>query len=101
MATNVTNFLIKEWTGPYGGVPAFDEYKVSDFKDAIEFAIQEKLDQIDAIANNSEEISFENTIVALELSGKTLNRVQTVFGIYRSNLSSPEFNDVDTEMSPK
>lgn len=101
MATSATNFLIKEWKGPYGGVPAFDEYKVSDFKPAIEFAIQEKLDQIDAIANNSEEISFENTIVALELSGQTLNRVQTVFGIYRSNLSSPELNEIDTEMSPK
>lgn len=101
MSTNATNFLIKKWTGPYGGVPAFNEYKVSDFKPALEFAIQEKLDQIDAIANNLEEVSFENTIVALELAGKTLNQVQTVFGIYRSNLSSPEFNDVDTEMSPR
>ncbi|MBF4467170.1 M3 family metallopeptidase [Flavobacterium sp. LC2016-12] len=101
MATNATNFLIKKWTGSYGGVPAFNEYKVSDFKPALEFAIQEKLDQIDAIANNLEEVSFENTIVALELAGKTLNQVQTVFGIYRSNLSSPEFNDVDTEMSPR
>lgn len=101
METNTNNFLIKNWTGPYGGVPAFNEYKVSDFKPALEFAIQEKLDQIDAIANNLEETSFQNTIVALELSGKTLNRVQTVFGIYRSNLSSPEFNDVDTEMSPR
>ncbi|MFB3389455.1 M3 family metallopeptidase [Flavobacterium sp. LAR06] len=101
MATDATNFLVKKWTGPYGGVPAFNEYKVSDFKPALEFAIQEKLDQIDAIANNLEEVSFENTVVALELSGKTLNQVQTVFGIYRSNLSSPEFNDVDTEMSPR
>lgn len=101
METNAINFLIKKWTGPYGGVPAFNEYKVSDFKPAIEFAIQERLGQIDAIANNLEEVNFENTIVALELAGKTLNQVQTVFGIYRSNLSSPEFNDVDTEMSPR
>lgn len=99
--TDTNNSLLKKWNGPYGGVPAFNEYKISDFKPAIEYAIDEKLNEIETIANNIEEITFENTIAALELSGDILNRVQTVFGIYRSNLSSPEFNHVDTEVSPK
>lgn len=99
--TNSDNPLLKKWIGPYGGVPAFNVYKVSDFKPAIEFAIQEKLNEVDAIANNPKAPTFDNTIAALELSGKTITRISSVYGIYRSNLSSPEFNAVDTEMSPK
>lgn len=95
------NPLLQEWLGPYGGVPDFTKYKISDFKPAIEFAIQEKLNEIEAIANNLEVPTFENTIVALELSGEKLERIHAVYGIYRSNLSSLEFNVVDTEMSPK
>lgn len=95
------NPLLKEWKGPYGGVPAFNEYKISDFKPAIEFAIQEKLKEIDAIANNPAAPSFDNTIAALERSGATMDRIFTVYGIYRSNLSTPEFSVIDREMSPK
>ncbi|MEO7979039.1 M3 family metallopeptidase [Flavobacterium sp.] len=95
------NPLLKKWTGPYGGVPAFNEYRVSDFKPAIEFGIQEKLNEVDAIANNQKPPTFDNTIAALERSGETMERVSTVYGIYRSNLSSPEFSTIDREMSPK
>ncbi|PXY38917.1 peptidase M3 [Flavobacterium cheongpyeongense] len=98
---NSDNPLLKAWQGSYGGVPAFNEYKVSDFKPAIEFAIQEKLNEIDAIATHPKAPTFDNTIAALERSGKTIKRISAVYGIYRSNLSSPEFNAVDTEMSPK
>lgn len=99
--SNSDNPLLKPWTGPYGGVPAFNEYKVSDFKPAIQFAIQEKLNEIDVIANNPKPATFENTIVAMERSGGTIERILTVYGIYRSNLSSPEFSVIDREMSPK
>lgn len=99
--SNAENPLLKEWSGPYGGVPDFTKYKISDFKPAIESAIQEKLTELDIIANNPEEPTFENTITALELSGEKLDRIHAVYGIYRSNLSTPEFNAVDTEMSPK
>lgn len=98
---NLDNPLLKDWSGAYGGVPDFAAYQISDFKPAIEFAIQEKLNEIDAIANNPEHPTFDNTIKALELSGEKLDRIHAVYGIYRSNLSSPEFNAVDTEMSPK
>lgn len=96
-----SNSLLKKWTGPYGGVPAFDQYKVSDFKPAIEIAIQEKLDELDKIASNLESPSFENTIEALELSGKTITRVREIFEIFSSNIFTPEFGIVETEMSPK
>lgn len=98
---NITNPLLKSWSGSYSGVPAFNAYKVSDFKPAIEFAIQEKLSEIDAIANNEEAPTFENTIAALELSGKKMSRVYAVFEIFSSNIFTPEFGIVETEMSPK
>jgi len=100
-AQKETNPLLKDWTGPYGGVPAFPDYKLTDLKPAIETAIQEKLDEIDKIANNPKPATFENTIVALEKTGKKLNQVYAVFGIYSSNMNSPEFEPIEAEMTPK
>ncbi len=99
--TNPENSLLKKWSGQYGGVPAFSEYKVSDFKSAFEAAIQQKLDELDHIANNPKPSTFENTIAAMELSGKTYTRVLSVFGIYSSNMNSAEFKPVEAEISPK
>ena len=95
------NPLLKDWTGNYGGVPAFNEYKVSDFKPALEFAMQEKLNEVNAIANNPKPATFQNTIAALEKVGRKLSRVYAVYGIYSSNMSSPEFEPVEAEMEPK
>ncbi len=95
------NPFLKDWSGPYGGVPAFTEYKLKDLKPAIEIAIQEKLDEVNAIATNPQPATFDNTIVALEKVGKKLNQVYAIFGIYSSNMNSPEFEPIETEMTPK
>jgi peptidyl-dipeptidase Dcp len=95
------NPLLAEWKGPYGGVPPFDRVKVEDFKPALEIAMAENLEEIRRIAENPDAPTFENTIVALERSGQKLNRVLTIFGIWGSNLSSPDFQKVEEEMSPK
>lgn len=100
-AQKQTNSFLKDWTGPYGGVPAFTDYKLKDLKNAIELAIQEKLNEVSKIANNPKPATFENTIVALEKTGKKLNQVYAVFGIYSSNMNSPEFEPIETEMTPK
>lgn len=96
-----TNTLLKEWTGPYDGVPAFDEMKVSDVKEAVEKGMELGLKDIEAIANNPEPATFENTIVAMERSGKVLDRVFKYYGIMSSNMSTPEFRDIQTELAPK
>jgi peptidyl-dipeptidase Dcp len=95
------NAFLKDWSGPYGGVPAFTDYKLKDLKPAIEAAIQEKLNEIDKIANNPSPATFGNTIVALEKTGKKLNQMYAVFGIYSANMNSPEFEPIETEMTPK
>lgn len=99
--TNSENPLLKKWSGPYGGVPAFNEYKVSDIKAAVETSIQEKLQETDVIANNPKAPTFTNTVAALELTGKAFARIYAVYGIFSSNMNSPEFAPIETEMSPK
>src|SRR5436189_903023 len=95
------NPLLAPWTGPYGGVPPFDKVKVSDFKPALEAAMAENLAEIDQIANNPEPPTFQNTIAALEKSGRTLDRVGTIFGIWSSTMSDDDFQPVELEMAPK
>ncbi len=94
------NILLLEWSGEYGGTPAFDKMNIKDIKPAFEKGMEEKLSEIDAITNNTETPTFENTIVPLEKSGKTLDRVFTYYGIWSSNMSSPEFRAIESEMAP-
>lgn len=98
---NDGNPMLKKWIGPYGGVPAFNDYKISDFNLAFQFAIDEKFNEIDIIANNTMLPSFDNTILALEHSGKTYSRVMSVFGIYSSNLNSSDFETIEAGISAK
>ncbi|HEY2847168.1 MAG TPA: hypothetical protein VGI80_05070, partial [Pyrinomonadaceae bacterium] len=99
--TPATNPLLEKWSGQWGGLPPFDQVKVSDFKPALEAAMAENLQEIDAIANNPDKPTFDNTLVALEKSGDTLNRVQTIFGIWSSSLNTGDFPAVQAEMQPK
>jgi len=93
--------LLAEWTGPYGGVPAFDKMDLAALKPALETGMAMSLAEIDAIADNPEPPSFENTILAMERSGAELDRVFPYFGIWGRNLSTPEFREIQTEMAPK
>jgi peptidyl-dipeptidase Dcp len=93
--------LLTPWAGPYGGVPPFDRVRVADFKPALEAAMAENLAEIAAIAGNPQAPSFENTIVALELSGRCLSRVSAVYSVWSSTMSSAEFQAVEREMQPK
>ncbi|WP_372917991.1 M3 family metallopeptidase, partial [Salegentibacter sp.] len=92
--------LLAEWEGPYAGVPAFDKMEVDLVKPALEKAMEMHLAEIDEIASNPEAATFENTIVPMEKAGKELNRAFTYYGIFSSNMSSPEFREVQKELSP-
>ena len=63
------NFLLEEWVGPYGGVPAFDRMEIAALKPALEAAMEMNLAEIEVVASNPEPPTFENTIVALERTG--------------------------------
>ncbi|HQU81868.1 MAG TPA: M3 family metallopeptidase [Pyrinomonadaceae bacterium] len=93
-----TNPLIAEWSGPYGGIPPFDKVKVSDFKPALEKAMAENLAEIDRITKTTAPPTFENTIAELERSGRMLDRISTIYGIWGGNMSTPEMQEVESEM---
>jgi peptidyl-dipeptidase Dcp len=95
------NVLLAEWTGPYGGVPAFDKMKLADLKPAMEKGMALHLADIEAIVNNPHPPTFENTIVALEKAGKPLDRAFTYYSIWSSNMSTPEFRALQGELAPK
>ncbi|APS40301.1 MULTISPECIES: M3 family metallopeptidase [Salegentibacter] len=98
---NMDNILLAEWTGPYAGVPAFDKMQVELVKPAMLKAMDAHLAEIDKITQNPEPATFENTIVPFEDSGDLLNRVFTYYGIFSSNVSSPEFREIQRELSPE
>ncbi len=95
------NTLLSKWDGPYGGVPAFDKMDLTILQPAIESGMEMHLEEIKKIANNPEPATFENTIVAMERAGKPLDRAFTYYGIWSSNVSSPEFREIQTELAPK
>ncbi|MEJ2343179.1 MAG: M3 family metallopeptidase [Gemmatimonadales bacterium] len=95
------NVLLAEWTGPYNGVPAFDQMDLAALEPALEAGMAMQLEEIDAIAADPEPPTFENTILAMERAGRDLDRVLAYWGIWRGNLSTPEFREIQREMSPK
>ena len=95
------NPLLGEWTGPFGGVPPFDEVEVADFQPALEAAMRESLAEIDRIAGDPAPPTFENTIAALERSGGTLDRVTAVYGVWSSTMKGAEFQAVERTMAPR
>jgi peptidyl-dipeptidase Dcp len=95
------NPLLADWTGPYGGVPPFDQVRVEHFRPALEAAMAAQLREIDAIAANPAPADFENTIAALERAGRTYDRVRTVYGIWSSGLNTPDFQEVERDMAPR
>ncbi len=98
---SAANPLLAPWAGPYGGVPPFDQVRVEQFKPALEAAMAAKLADVHAIASDPRPATFENTIAALERSGRMLDRVQAVFDVFGSTLSTPEYQVVETEMAPR
>lgn len=95
------NLLLAKWEGPYGGVPPFDRVKVADFKPALEAAMAENLADVGRIAKDPAAPTFENTIAAMERAGQTLDRVQTIYGVFGSTMNGPEFQVVQREMAPR
>lgn len=99
--TGTGNPLLQNWTGPYGGIPPFDNVQIDHFKPAMEAAMAAQLAEAEKIATNTQAPTFENTVAAMERAGKALNRVQTVYGIWSATLNSKDFQAVEKEMAPK
>ncbi|HEX4861070.1 MAG TPA: M3 family metallopeptidase, partial [Rhizomicrobium sp.] len=81
--------------------PPFDRIKDSDYEPGFEQGMKEQLAEIDKIANNKAAPTFENTIVALEKSGRMLDRVsQAFFGVVQAN-TNDALDKVQEDEAPK
>jgi len=94
------NPLAAESVLPYQ-YPSFDKIKDEHFVPAIEAGMREQLKEIEPIANNSEKPTFDNTIVALERTGRLLDRAQRTFSNLNACDTNPTRQKIDKEMAPK
>jgi peptidyl-dipeptidase Dcp len=99
MATT-NNPLFSESALPYH-MPPFDQIKDEHYAPAIEKGMADELKEAEAIANNKDKPTFENTIVAMERSGELLGRVERIFSNLAGANTNPEIQKIEKEMSPK
>lgn len=95
-----TNPLLTESTYDFH-VPAFDKISNEDYQPAFEQGIKQDLDDLARIASNKEAPTFENTLVALERSGRLLSRVNLVFGLLASANTNPLLQKLQEDEAPK
>ena len=100
-SSGAPNPLIAPWAGQYGGVPPWDSVRPEHFPGAFEAALAEERAEIAAIVANREAPTFENTVAALERSGRTRDRIERLFAVARENITNPQFQALEREWQPK
>ena len=96
---NSSNVFLQEWDTPYG-IPPFDKIKIGDYMPAIKAGIEQQNAEIQAIIDNQDAPSFENTVAAFDRSGALLEKVTNVlFNVSESDYT-PELNAIVEEATP-
>ncbi len=93
------NPLFNEFTAPHGIAP-FSEITIDHYREGMLRGMEEQKAEIEAIINNPEAPTFENTIVAMDQSGKLLSKVRGTFSPLSSSNSNDEIRALQKEMSP-
>jgi peptidyl-dipeptidase Dcp len=94
------NPLLTDYNTPFN-VPPFDKIKVEHFEPAFEEGMRLQVEEIDAIISNSDAPTFENTILALEYSGRLLAKVSGTYYPLSSANTSPEMQALAQVIAPK
>ncbi len=95
----MTNPLLAPWNGPFG-LPPFEEVRAEHFAPALEEAMRQHLADIEAIAKRTAPPTFENTIAALDCSGRLFGRICALFWNLTSSETSPALQAVERDMAP-
>ncbi len=101
LMTQAQNPFFQDFTATPHGTTPFDKISVTDYEPAIDRGIKLGLQEVDAIVNQRSVPDFDNTIVALEQSGRDLNRVLNVFYPLLSALSDDEMMELSMRVTPK
>jgi peptidyl-dipeptidase Dcp len=94
------NPLLTESSLPYH-VPPFDKIKDEHFAPAIAAGMREQLKEVEAVASNSEKPTFDNTIVALERTGRLLDRAERTFSNLNACNTNPTLQKIETDIAPQ
>jgi len=94
------NPLLTEWKTVHQ-TPPFKEIKHEHFVPAIDQLLVEAKAEVDAVINNPEKPTFENTIRALELGGKKLSRATTILFNLNSSETDDTIQSIARDISPK
>lgn len=97
---NESNPFYAESTLPFHA-PDFTQIEFAHYEPALLAGMEEHTAEIEAIANNPEPATFENTIVAMEKSGALLGRVSSVFGNVAGSAGNDDFRALQVKMAPK
>jgi peptidyl-dipeptidase Dcp len=92
--------MLQPWTGPYGGVPPWHLVRPEQFVPTFDAAIKQAGVEIEAIALNPEPPTFANTIAALELTGRQLDRLESLFGVHAANLNVGPMPEIEQAVKP-
>lgn len=97
--TATNNPFFETWSTPWG-VPPFEQIKPEHYKPAFLKAMELQKTEVESIVNNTEEPTFENTIVALDQSGSLLTKVSMVFYGQTNANTNDELQAIQAEISP-
>ena len=98
-ADKATNPLLSDFNTPHNIAP-FASITIEDYREGMLLGMEEQKKEIEAITNNSEAPTFENTIVALDQCGKLLRKVRGTFSPLASSNSNEAMRALQKEMSP-
>jgi len=94
------NPLLNKYNTPFG-VPPFESIKLEHYQPAFTAAMAEQVKEIDAIVNNPEKPTFENTIVAVEYTGELIQKINNVFGNLMGSDTNEEMQELAKVVYPK
>ena len=94
-----TNPLFAEFTAPFGVAP-FEQITIDHYREGMLKGLEEQKKDVEAILNNTEAPTFENTIKALDQSGELLKKVRGTFGPISSSNATDETRALQKELSP-
>lgn len=95
------NPLLRKWTGPYEGVPPWNEMKSELFPGAFTSAMDELRKEVQAVRDNPAPATFQNVNEAMQLTGGTIDRLFSLWGVQTNNQANADVQAIDREWSPK
>lgn len=98
--TTGANALFAHWSGPFG-LPPFNRVKAEDFEPALVVALQRHLDEIESICTSTVSATFDNTVAALDQSGRSLVRIALMFGHLIGTCNEPSMQAAERAMAKR